>query len=306
MSEKRDDDARPEEPFYVFGHPAQPAIRFTTACPDGGLRDALTLTHDGRVEIGEGLTPDDAARAFVEALRPQFAEMLRQERERHPLVTASLTDAAATWEPRASDPIADLREAFERLEQAIGYLRRSAHGGGPETLDAVNVTLCAFDAWKVAREAEPAAQRDIDKARAFDLIIDGAGPAIAHVLEERRRQEEKWGRHSCPSGGWGTGRSQDVVAATREKAATDAAMAAGTCTFRDVLIEEVAEALATDGGSAEQREELVQVAAVAVKWAWQWVGVRCRRSTSATLDRTSPSAWIEAIDRGWQPPPSRP
>lgn len=42
--------------------------------------------------------------------------------------------------------------AFERLEQAIENLR--AVGKRREAIDAV---LCAFDAWKVARAAEPAA-----------------------------------------------------------------------------------------------------------------------------------------------------
>ncbi len=77
-------------------------------------REALRLCSDGTIKIGPGLTPDDAARTFVEALRPQFAKMLREDARsvyerifveqeghpRHPLLTPVHGGHvwAGTWE----------------------------------------------------------------------------------------------------------------------------------------------------------------------------------------------------------------
>ena len=64
-------------------------------------------------------------------------------------------DEARPKEPRR-DP-ADRLTAFERLEAAIGCLR-----GWPD--DDIRDAVEAFDAWKVAREADPAASADLAPA----------------------------------------------------------------------------------------------------------------------------------------------
>lgn len=50
------------------------------------------------------------------------------------------------------------------------------------------------------------------------------------------------------------------------RALVDTAQEVGLETFRDILTEEFLEVLAEEPGSAAQRVELVQLAAVTVKW----------------------------------------
>lgn len=93
--------------------------------------------------------------------------------------------------------------------------------------------------------------------------------AMSRVLEavraERYRQVEKWGDDSTKDHPDGTGQPQDRLLEAFAKAETDAAAQDGTLTWRNILHEEVREAYsATD--PVELRAELVQVAAVAVKW----------------------------------------
>jgi hypothetical protein len=99
---------------------------------------------------------------------------------------------------------------------------------------------------------------------------------VLDVLHERDRQDAKWGNpHDQPDG---TGpRSAPLLKilgdgvtaldlANRAKTATDEAIAAGTVTLTDILLEEVFEALAEEA-AAPLATELTQVAAVCVKWA---------------------------------------
>lgn len=96
------------------------------------------------------------------------------------------------------------------------------------------------------------------------------------VLAERDRQDATWGApHDQPDG---TGPysapllrilGDGVTAldlADRAKTATDEAIADGTVTLTDILLEEVFEALAEEAATP-LRTELTQVAAVCVKWA---------------------------------------
>ncbi|MEB0303834.1 hypothetical protein QN345_00575 [Cryobacterium sp. 10I1] len=96
------------------------------------------------------------------------------------------------------------------------------------------------------------------------------------VIDERTRQNEKWGEQNHPNGtGPGCKPLADVTTehysypaedlATLAKLATDRAAARGDVTWRDILIEEVFEAFAEDD-PAKLRAELVQVAAVAQQW----------------------------------------
>lgn len=100
----------------------------------------------------------------------------------------------------------------------------------------------------------------------FESAAVDAHPSLREIGAERDRQIVKWG-DGAPSGGFGGPvLMADLVEVEAAKRRCELAMKAGNCTMRDVLEEEVAEALAEQPGSARQRAELVQVAAVCVKW----------------------------------------
>lgn len=94
--------------------------------------------------------------------------------------------------------------------------------------------------------------------------------SITRTLElvrgERYAQVAKWGDDSSKDHADGTGPTIPSLNA-REAAqhATDYAAENGTLTWRHILEEEVCEALA-ESDPAKLRAELIQVAAVAVKW----------------------------------------
>jgi hypothetical protein len=104
------------------------------------------------------------------------------------------------------------------------------------------------------------------------------GPAVSDdVATERARQDEKWGAQNHPDGtGPGTLPLRALAdldvqrsarwLAERAKSLTDTRFRAGDGTWRDILLEEVFEALAEDNPE-RLRTELVQVAAVAQQWA---------------------------------------
>lgn len=104
---------------------------------------------------------------------------------------------------------------------------------------------------------------------------------LGEVLDERRRQDEKWGEQNHPDGtgehsmplsrivfhrpAAPGGRHCASELALLAKEATDRAARAGMVTWTDILLEEVFEALAEDD-SDKLRTELVQIAAVATQW----------------------------------------
>jgi hypothetical protein len=98
----------------------------------------------------------------------------------------------------------------------------------------------------------------------YDVLIE--------IQQERVRQDQKWGEQNHPDG---TGPDEPLLGmysydyeylATMAKEATDTHAAAGICTFADILLEEVFEALA-EADQDKLRKELIQVAAVATQWA---------------------------------------
>lgn len=110
-----------------------------------------------------------------------------------------------------------------------------------------------------------------------DLPPDPRVMVLLEVLTERVRQDEKWGEQNHPDG---TGSARATTAgiqrdpyiaevrrgrAKEAQEACDRAAIGGYCTFRHILDEEVREAFAEDD-PVKLRAELVQVAAVAVKW----------------------------------------
>lgn len=102
---------------------------------------------------------------------------------------------------------------------------------------------------------------------------------LTEVGDERERQEKKWGQQNHPSiispgpeiplpvkdtfQRYGL----DASDAAGFKRVTDVAAEDGNLTYADILMEEVAEAIEAAVESEELlREELIQVAAVAVAW----------------------------------------
>ncbi|MGW0811048.1 hypothetical protein [Nonomuraea sp. NPDC002799] len=86
---------------------------------------------------------------------------------------------------------------------------------------------------------------------------------LADVAAERAAQDAMWGMQVLPDGTGGAGSVAESDLARRE---TETAAAGGGLTWRHILAEEVLEAFA-ETDAERLRAELVQVAAVAVKWA---------------------------------------
>jgi malonyl CoA-acyl carrier protein transacylase len=93
-------------------------------------------------------------------------------------------------------------------------------------------------------------------------VIDRTILILGEVAGERRRQEERFPGQDLPdgTGGVGHGLYADVIRTGVDEAAAD-----GTLTWWDVLHEEWAEAGA-EAAPQPLRAELIQVAAVAVRW----------------------------------------
>lgn len=90
---------------------------------------------------------------------------------------------------------------------------------------------------------------------------------LNEVARERERQDKKWGEQNHPDG---TGNYDGNMETRRMRAAfakarTQRNAGLGTKTWKHILNEEVAEALAEDDPSA-LRAELLQAAAVVVAW----------------------------------------
>lgn len=87
--------------------------------------------------------------------------------------------------------------------------------------------------------------------------------AVLEDIEvERFRQHDRFGEQNHPDG---TGTDFDTQMRDLAQDACDAATDIGAVMWRDILLEEVFEALA-ESGPEKLRAELVQVAAVSVAW----------------------------------------
>ena len=100
--------------------------------------------------------------------------------------------------------------------------------------------------------------------RALDRVL-------GQVWEERERQHEKFKEQNWPDG-TGTLVDLSIARARTPESAADAAKdltgawaRIGLLTWKDILVEELFEALA-ETDPAKLREELIQVAGVAVAW----------------------------------------
>ncbi|WXX09686.1 hypothetical protein [Mycobacterium phage MS810] len=89
---------------------------------------------------------------------------------------------------------------------------------------------------------------------------------LDEIAAERARQEARWGEQNHPDAVLTN--VYPIKGGDYCKAITEARSAQGQCTYADILIEEVAEAIdeARLGDKAALRVELIQVAAVATKW----------------------------------------
>lgn len=95
---------------------------------------------------------------------------------------------------------------------------------------------------------------------ATGAIVPGAAVA-REVIQERVRQEAKWGEQNHPDGTTGVyGLTRDFYRDLCDQKHRD-----GKGTWLDILFEEFYEA-AAEVDPAKLREELIQVAAVAVAW----------------------------------------
>lgn len=85
---------------------------------------------------------------------------------------------------------------------------------------------------------------------------------LTEVRHERLRQETLWGQQDLPDGT----STEFACLADAARADTESHKAEGVMTYLDVLAEEFWEAMAEEDPD-KLRAELIQVAAVAVKWA---------------------------------------
>lgn len=108
-----------------------------------------------------------------------------------------------------------------------------------------------------------AAQLLADVSAYMGRILGPDARVLAEVQAERERQDAKWGEQNHPNG---TGGSGALYVADRYRSIVDEGLKSGNVTWRDVLLEEVFEALA-EPDPGRLRAELIQVAAVAVAWA---------------------------------------
>ena len=142
--------------------------------------------------------------------------------------------------------VARLVRTIVETERALGTARR---------IDTV--ALAQADRARDRGEVPPSAP--------VDPTLAGRGSVLAAISAEVDRAIALHGR--AMPGGWGpSGRAVERDAMLEAKRRCGEAQARGDVTFRDVLEEERAEVLAEIGGSQLQRAELIQEAAVCVRW----------------------------------------
>ncbi|MDT0409916.1 MULTISPECIES: hypothetical protein [Streptomyces] len=93
-------------------------------------------------------------------------------------------------------------------------------------------------------------------------VLPTSGRVLGEIAAERAAQDARWGEQAHPDG---TGLPIYQHSARRYRDHADRAAASGHLAWRDVLLEEIHEALA-ESDAARLRAELVQVAAVATAW----------------------------------------
>lgn len=97
---------------------------------------------------------------------------------------------------------------------------------------------------------------------AYPTILPKSAAVLEEVSHERLRQDAKWGEQNHRNG---TGGMVARRVATKFRKECERAFEAGRGSWREILLEEVYEALA-ESTPEGLRSELIQVAAVAVAW----------------------------------------
>ncbi|MEV4460559.1 hypothetical protein [Microbispora sp. NPDC049633] len=120
-------------------------------------------------------------------------------------------------------------------------------------------------------------------------LVGSLHRVLDEVAAERAAQDATWGLQHHPDG---TGPAYEPEADLAKQAVTDAA-AGGRLTWRHILHEEVLEAFA-ENDADRLRSELIQVAAVAVKW----VQDLDRRAQSPGMPQTAAPARPGAAEPG--------
>ena len=85
---------------------------------------------------------------------------------------------------------------------------------------------------------------------------------FTEIKAERKRQNEKWGEQNHPDG---TGGKEYEALAALARKNCDSATRYNECTWRHILTEEFAEALA-ESDESKLKTELIQTAAVIFAW----------------------------------------
>ncbi|WP_432932900.1 hypothetical protein ACQPZZ_16245 [Microbispora sp. CA-135349] len=121
---------------------------------------------------------------------------------------------------------------------------------------------------------------------------------LSDVAAERVAQDAMWGLQEHPDG---TGPAYAPEADLAKQAVTDAA-AEGLLTWRHILYEEVLEAFAEDD-TDRLRTELIQVAAVAVKWVQDFDRRRSCGGPQMSPAEKVTSPWPDTAEPGTRATP---
>ncbi|MGI5169162.1 hypothetical protein ACQEU3_32915 [Spirillospora sp. CA-253888] len=134
---------------------------------------------------------------------------------------------------------------------------------------------------------------------------DGLSEVLSDIAAERAAQDRLWGVQELPDG------SGPAYAARAEEAKRDCAVAwkKGELTWRHVLTEEFYEALAEDDPD-RLRAELIQTAAVAVKWVQSLdrrhgVSVHSSKDTGGRAEKLVRDRIPDVIRQGGRTPETR-
>lgn len=206
------------------------------------------------------MTPQEAADMLTEHIKAVQAgdpEAIRVDKEATAILRARDEERA-----RRERQIARLTGIAVELDAAaLGLLStfaESLHASPGATRDLTSKALA---------EAQHDRDRGIVREPApRDVAAEMRGSIMAEIAAERDRQIAKWG-DGLPSGGFSsvpTGADRARLELARERC--EGWAKEGRCTMRHILEEEVAEVFAEKPGSQLQRAELIQVAAVCVKW----------------------------------------
>jgi len=203
------------------------------------MRALLHATQTTVTDAGGG-------REYAEALLQPARVERDQLREWRDKILAALDEADPVKYPEPASAEQRIRALGERARQITDML-----AGADERLAHHN-----------ANPGKP--DTPVEIFAAGTRGIGGTIGVLRDVAAERQRAEAKFPDQHLPDG---TGGQAFTIAAGRFRAECQAADAAGTVTWRHVVLEEVYEAIAEPPARPDKlRAELVQVGAMVVRW----------------------------------------